>query len=153
MIAEPPGEPVDNSSFLLSLSNTKVGAIELRGRLPGCTRFEIGPFASATSKEKSVNWLLSKKPSTIWREPNASSIVVVIEIALPLASTIEMCDVEGNSGEVSKPHATLIAGGVPNLAGPIDLSVINAARSAKYFLSNNGLMLLPGSGTKSVSAT
>ena len=33
--------------------------------------------------EKSVSWLFNRKPRTIMREPNTSSIVVVIDSALP----------------------------------------------------------------------
>ncbi|CQD14171.1 hypothetical protein BN970_02848 [Mycolicibacterium conceptionense] len=59
----------------------------LRGRLPGCTRLGSGcPSALIGSAEKSVSWLLSRKPSTMWKEPNADSIVVVRDAALPKLS-------------------------------------------------------------------
>jgi hypothetical protein len=62
--------------------------------LPGWTRFAIGrPCASAGAKLKSVSSLFSRKPRTIWRAPNWSSMVVVIAIALPWPSTMLMCEV------------------------------------------------------------
>src|SRR3569832_1926973 len=101
MIAEPPGDPSAISSFLLPFSNTKVGAIELRGRFPGCTRLAIGPLLSAASAEKSVSSLLSKKPLTICRDPIASSNEDNNTKTKPKATTTDKCDVEGNSGELS----------------------------------------------------
>ncbi|MNN64438.1 hypothetical protein D3C81_1798780 [compost metagenome] len=136
----------------MPFSKTKVGAIELRGRLPGCTRFAIKPFASLGSKEKSVNSLFNKKPSTIWREPKPFSIVVVIATARPLPSTMEICEVDGNSGEVVVPQARRVLKGSPGCALPMEVSLINAARRARYFLSSIGKALPPGSGTKSGSA-
>ena len=68
-------------------SNTSVGAIVLRGRLPGWIRLGTGaPSGPAGSAEKSVSWLLRMKPSTMWNEPNADSTVVVSDAALPCAS-------------------------------------------------------------------
>ena len=72
----PPGEPMLITSRP-SRSNTRVGAIELRGRLPGSTRLATGPSSLLGRKEKSVSWLLSRKPSTKSREPKAFSTLVV----------------------------------------------------------------------------
>ncbi len=91
MMSAPPGLPPLMTSWPEFLSNTSVGAMDERGRLPGCTRLATGlPSASAGAKLKSVSSLLSKKPpalpvppSVIRREPNWSSIVVVMAMALP----------------------------------------------------------------------
>ena len=90
MMRPPPGEPTTAKTSPFS-SKTMVGDMELRGRLPPSTRFAIGwPLSSTSRKEKSVSWLLSRKPAAQTPEPNAPSIVVVNETALPSASTIEM---------------------------------------------------------------
>ena len=63
-----------------------VGDIELRGRLPGCTRLAMGvPSPVVAAKEKSVSSLLSRNPppGTITPLPKELSMVVVIERALP----------------------------------------------------------------------
>ena len=73
---EPPGEPITSTSSP-SASNTMVGAIELRGRLPASTRLATGRPSSSGAKEKSVSSLLSRKPPTIRCEPKPASIVVV----------------------------------------------------------------------------
>ncbi|MPN38173.1 hypothetical protein SDC9_185697 [bioreactor metagenome] len=85
MMAPPPGDPVAiTSSPGLSPLNTSVGAMVLRGRLPGATRLAMGvPLASTGAAEKSVSWLVSRKPSTMWNEPMLDSTVVVIDTALP----------------------------------------------------------------------
>ena len=99
--------------------STKVGAIELRGRFSGCTRLATRlPSASRSVNEKSVNWLLSKKPRTICRLPKPFSIVVVMEIALPLRSTIDMWLVDGRFSEVSVP-AVLAPEGMPATGVPM----------------------------------
>ena len=64
-----------------------VGDVEERGRLPGSTRLATGRPNWSGRKEKSVSSLFSRKPRTITRAPNASSIVVVSETALPAASS------------------------------------------------------------------
>ena len=87
-----------------------VGAIDERGRLPASTRFATGLPSSTGANEKSVSSLLSRNPpSVISRLPNASSIVVVIATALPSPSTIEMCDVDGNSSAACVAEATFSA--------------------------------------------
>src|SRR5512135_2683695 len=101
MICDPPGEPTAATNLPEDFSNTRVGAIELRGRLPGCTRFATGNPSDRGVNEKSVSWLFNRKPRTITREPNTSSIVVVIDSALPKRSTTEMCEVEVFAGETS----------------------------------------------------
>ncbi len=88
MITEPPGDP---TTIRMSprppsgvRSKTSVGAIELRGRLPGSTRLATGsPSSSTGSAEKSVSWLLRRKPSVMWNEPKADSMVVVMDATLP----------------------------------------------------------------------
>ena len=53
----------DGEDLALS-SKTMVGAMELRGRLPPSTRLAIGRPSSSTGRnEKSVSWLLSRKPA------------------------------------------------------------------------------------------
>ena len=59
---------------------------------------------------------MSRKPRTISREPKASSIVVVIETALPQRSTIEIWVVDGNSRASSAPSDAVLSGGVPGCA-------------------------------------
>jgi len=87
------------------------------GRLPGCTRLATGlPCASVGLSEKSVRWSLSRKPFVICMLPKALSMVVVIAIALPRRSTMEMWLVEGSSGESSLPRGSAPAG-VPGAAG------------------------------------
>ncbi len=115
MIREPPGEPTTSTGAPSRV--TMVGAIEERGRLPGSTRFAIGMPSAWVSKLKSVSSLLSRNPpGASTREPNPFSIVVVIESALPAASTIEMCEVDGSS--IERSSASSIAwsqGGEPAL--------------------------------------
>ena len=61
MIAAPPGEPTLASSRPLSASNTSVGLMLERGRLPGSTRLATGlPWTSRGSKAKSVSSLFSR---------------------------------------------------------------------------------------------
>ena len=79
----PPGLPITRTgapSFI-----TMVGAIEDRGRLPGASALAIGTPSRWVRKLKSVSSLFKRNPPTISREPNAFSIVVVIEAALPKA--------------------------------------------------------------------
>src|SRR5690606_1968324 len=98
MIAAPPGEPSTANSCPRAPggpagagSNTIVGAIVLRGRLPGWTRLATGvPSSSTGSAAKSVSWLFSMNPSTIRNEPNDDSMEVVNAAALPCASTMLM---------------------------------------------------------------
>jgi hypothetical protein len=149
MMALPPGEPTTRTGRRLR-SKTIVGAIELRGRLPASTRLATGlPFSSG-AKEKSVSWLLRRKPRTIRREPKPSSIVVVIETALPRRSTIETCVVDGSSSASSVPRAAVESGGVPGCATLSEASGrISAARLLRYPRS---IRPLTGTGTKSESA-
>src|SRR5205814_9711878 len=107
-----------------------VGAIAERGRLPASTRLATGLPSSSGANEKSVSSLLSRKPLRVIRRlPKASSIVVVIATALPYGSTMEICDVDGNSSAASCPQPTLReapawAGGVQGIARPSDLVVV-----------------------------
>ena len=97
MMRLPPGLPTAMSRAPLLPSNTRKGAIELRGRLPGATRLATAPPSSTGRKLKSVSSLLSRNPRTMMRLPKNASIVVVIETALPSRSTIEICVVPGIS--------------------------------------------------------
>ena len=61
-----------------------------RGRLPPATALAAGvPSRFSGENEKSVSWLLRKKPWTIRPDPKMLSTVVVMETALPQRSTIE----------------------------------------------------------------
>jgi hypothetical protein len=103
MIEEPPGEPTASSKLPLGLS-TMAGAIDERGRLPGATALAAAvPSVCWGEKEKSVSWLLRKKPSTIRPLPNRLSTVVVIETTLPARSTITMWVVPPGSLVASAP--------------------------------------------------
>src|SRR6266702_2069519 len=116
MISAPPGEPTTSRSLPFG-ANTSVGDIELRGRLPGSTRFATGRPSCSGRNEKSVSSLLSRKPSTISREPNSCSMVVVMATASPAASTIERWLVEGRSKLAPSPHKLACdAGGTPGSA-------------------------------------
>src|SRR3954471_10789428 len=96
-----------------------VGTIDERGRLPGATALATGrPCASTGEKEKSVSWLLRKKPSTMRPVPKIDSTVVVIETTFPAASRIMKCEVPVGSGVWSVPagaasRGTPAAGGGP----------------------------------------
>ena len=69
----------DRQLKLPSAFSTRVGDIELRGRLPGSTRLAIGTPSRTARNEKSVSWLLSRNPPAMRREPNAFSTLDVIE--------------------------------------------------------------------------
>src|SRR5205085_11199756 len=85
-MALPPAEPIappKRPSGWIRI----IGVIDERGRLPGATALAAGrPSASRGEKEKSVIWLLRKKPSTIRPDPKMLSTVVVIDTTLPAAS-------------------------------------------------------------------
>src|SRR3546814_16875159 len=97
MIVDPPGDPTTISRSPAE-SKTRVGAIELRGRLPDSTRLAAGRPSRSGVKAKSVSWLLSRKPRTISREPKAPSMLEVKLTALPAASTMLIWLVEGRVG-------------------------------------------------------
>ena len=87
-------------------SNTSVGAIE-RAR-PLARLHAVGDrrcLPRTGAREKSVSWLLSRKPRTIRRgRRSRSSIEVVIDTALPKPSTIEMCVVaRSRCGSSARP--------------------------------------------------
>src|SRR3954468_21239283 len=90
MIDAPPGEPsARNGRPPLS---TIVGAIELRGRLPGPGRFGSGAVPWVGAKLKAVSSLLSMNPrpgTTIPFPPNCS-IVNVHSTTLPQRSVTVM---------------------------------------------------------------
>ena len=133
MMLLPPGEPSANTG-LPSLS-TIVGAIEERGRFPGSTRLATAASGGPGSKAKSVSWLLSRKPSTISREPNEFSTDVVIEAMLPSASTMTMCEVDGSSSAgASRLSSALSQGGSPALTSSLPSAVgrrISALRALR----------------------
>ena len=86
-----------------------VGAMEERGRLPASTRLATGLPSSVVAKEKSVSSLLSRKPLfVIRRAPKPSSMVVVIDTALPLRSTIEMWLVPNSMPSDGAPQEGLL---------------------------------------------
>src|SRR3546814_7540748 len=96
MMRLPPGEPTAMTKRP-SRSSTRVGDIELRGRLPGSTRLATARPSTRGWKEKSVNSLFSMKPRTMRCDPNAPSIEAVMETALPSASTTDRWEVEDGS--------------------------------------------------------
>ena len=150
MMALPPAEPRASTS-LPSRSNTMVGAMALRGRLPGSMRLATGfPSCSAT-KEKSVSWLFRRKPRTICWLPKAYSIEVVIATALPSASTMDRWLVEASSSEASSASSASGApGGEPGRARPSDrFGWTRAARAARY---PGDISPASGTATKSLSA-
>ena len=106
------------------------GAIEERGRLPGATALAAGaPSRCRGSNEKSVSWLFSRKPSTMWNAPNADSMVVVNDAALPCRSTTLMwlvpCSGGAGTGAMGGPNS-------PGCAVPMVRSgEISAARPAR----------------------
>src|SRR4029078_11430317 len=92
-IALPPAEPIAPAN-LPSLVSRIDGTIDERGRLPGATALATArPSASTGAKEKSVSWLLRKKPSTIRPVPKMLSTVVVIDTTLPSPSRTMKCEV------------------------------------------------------------
>ena len=79
----PPGEP-SAPRKRPSRSRMITGAIDERGRLPGATALAAGaPSSRSGSNEKSVSWLLRKKPAAMRPEPNTLSTVVVMLTAFP----------------------------------------------------------------------
>ena len=123
MMVAPPGEPVAMRNSprapVLSLRNTSVGAIELRGRLPAATRLAMGsPPASVGAAEKSVSWLFSRKPPRVmWKAPKPLSMVVVNDTTLPRPSTTVMCVVPFSLPGADRPPTgpRSPAGAVPML--------------------------------------
>ena len=114
---DPPGDPIARTNWP-SRSNTRVGAIDERGRLPGSTRLATGAPATAGRNEKSVSWLLSMKPRTMRREPKALSMLVVIDTTLPSPSTtlrwvVEACSDPGSSAPRAPPSALTPSARIP----------------------------------------
>ena len=73
-----------------------------------------GPPRRSAAKEKSVSWLLSRKPRTMVRAPKAYSMLVVMEKALPSSSTMEIWLVPlALSRAVVAEGALLALGGEP----------------------------------------
>ena len=106
-----------------------MGDIEDRGRLPAAAALAAGrPSARVGANEKSVSWLLRKKPAAIRPEPNTLSTVVVMLTALPAASTTTKCEVPAGSFVASGPASTP-PGGVPAAAAPVSPGA-RAARAA-----------------------
>src|SRR5438045_8904722 len=98
MIVAPPGEPTASSGR--PPRSRIVGAIELRGRLPGAGRFGSGAVPWVGVKLKSVSSLLSRnpRPGTTIALPPICSIVNVYSTTLPHRSTtvrfVVLCSVE-----------------------------------------------------------
>ncbi len=79
-----------------------------------------------------MSWLFSRNPPTICRLPKPFSIVVVIDTALPSASTIEMWLVEGSAAESSMPLRAGAPAGRPATGTPMERSIrISAARARR----------------------
>ena len=136
MMRAPPGLPplITIGPRLPSafFSNTSVGDIDERGRLPGCTRLAMGwPCASAGAKLKSVSSLFSRKPLTIWRAPNWSSMVVVMASALPRPSTMLMWLVPYSGCGAIGAKLVLAPPGLPGWATLRLCAPISLARSAR----------------------
>src|SRR5215217_6174109 len=124
----PPGEPTAPSSRP-SESRIRIGDIDERGRLPAATALAAGaPSSRVGVNEKSVSWLLRKKPAAIRPEPNTLSTVVVMLTASPSASTTTKWDVPAGSVVASGPGKAP-PGGVPGWAAPVRPDA-SAAREA-----------------------
>jgi hypothetical protein len=148
-IAEPPGEP-SAATILPSWPRTITGDIDERGRLPGATAFATGRPPSTATYEKSVSWLLRKKPPTARPEPNSDSTDVVIETTLPCGSTTTKWLVPDASRVASAPRCRLASGSPAGGAAGMARSPISAARDATYRGSSNAST---GTFTKAGSAT
>ena len=86
--------------------------------MPGATALAAGaPSRCRGSNEKSVSWLLRKKPAAIRPEPNTLSTVVVMLTAFPAASTMTKWEVPAGSIVASGPAKTP-PGGKPGSAAP-----------------------------------
>ncbi|SKT83474.1 Uncharacterised protein [Mycobacteroides abscessus subsp. abscessus] len=95
--------------------------------------------------------MLRKNPSTMWNEPNADSTVVVSDAALPRESTTVTWLVPCSGVDTAADAGMLNS---PGLAMPIVVSPeISRARPARYVGFSRVSGELPGSATKSVSAT
>ena len=91
-----------------------VGDIDERGRLPGSTRLATAAPSFSGEKAKSVSWLLSRKPPTIWREPKAFSTELVMDSTLPASSTMVKWLVEGMSSMTPSTRSSALShGGSP----------------------------------------
>src|SRR3546814_17608218 len=88
MMRLPPGEPMAMTSRP-SRPSTRVGDIELRGRLLASTRLATGRPSARGAKEKSASSLFSMKPRALRCEPKAPSVMAVKAPALPWASNTE----------------------------------------------------------------
>jgi hypothetical protein len=115
-------------------SSTMVGAIDERGRLPGSTRLATGTPSTWLRNEKSVSSLFRRNPRTMIRDPKAFSMVVVIDSTLPAASTMEMCEVDGSSGDTPSPQSRAWSNsGLPGATSARAMSPDSrAARAARY---------------------
>ncbi|MNT91698.1 hypothetical protein D3C72_2328410 [compost metagenome] len=74
------------------------------------------PSGSLNDEEKSVISLFSKNPRTKILLPNSLSIVVVMDSALPCASTATRWLVEGSSSALSRPSDNSFPSGSPGSA-------------------------------------
>ena len=125
----PPAEPIAPAN-LPSLVSRIDGTIDERGRLPGATALAAGrPCASVGEKEKSVSWLLRKKPSTIRPVPKIDSTVVVIETTFPAESLTMKCEVPVGSSVLSLAISGASSGRPASGGGPA-VGPISRAREA-----------------------
>src|SRR3954464_12646101 len=104
-----------------------VGTIDERGRLPAATALATGrPCASVGEKEKSVSWLLRKKPSTIRPGPKMLSTVVVIDTTLPSAPPAMGCEVPVGASVLSAAINGASSGRPGSGAGPAVVPIARA---------------------------
>ena len=107
-----------------------VGDIALRGRLRGATALAAGvPSDCFGAKEKSVSWLLRKKPPTMRPSPKMLSTVVVMETTLPHWSTTTKWVVPPGSRVWSGPKFGAPFG-LPGRGGGPATGPISLARAA-----------------------
>ncbi len=136
----------------MSSRSTIIGAIALRGRLPGSMRLATSrPSGSWKEEEKSVISLFSRKPRTKILLPNSLSMVVVMLSALPSRSTATKWLVEGSSSASSLPRDSSLPSGSPGSATfMLRSGRIRAPRARRYAGFSKAVT---GTGTKDGSAT
>jgi hypothetical protein len=75
------------------------------------------PWLSTLRNEKSVISLFNRNPPANSRDPNPASMVVVIDTALPVASTTEIWLVPTLSSVASSPNSAARFDALPGSAG------------------------------------
>src|SRR5687767_4382455 len=109
-MALPPAAPCAPANWPCA-TNRNNGDIDDSGFLPGATALADGrPSGCTGANEKSVSWLLRKKPSTIRPEPKIDSTVVVMLTTLPAESRTMKCEVPAGSRVLSVGSAGASAG-------------------------------------------